>query len=126
LFLGHRSDVPELLACCDLSVLPSEAEALPNSLLEAIAAVSPSWHVRGGIPEIIMDGVNGLLVPPKIRRPSQKQFCAYYKTHTLRKSFRRAARMVRTHFGFDRLLANSSNSTLRRKLRTDSICRLAC
>jgi L-malate glycosyltransferase len=38
LFLGQRQDVPELLACCDIAVLPSRAEGFPNALLEYMAA----------------------------------------------------------------------------------------
>ena len=65
LFLGCREDVPELLACCDLSVLASESEALPNSVLETMAAGLPIVATRvGGITEVVQDGVNGVLVPP--------------------------------------------------------------
>jgi len=38
LFLGQRADVPEVLGCCDVFVLPSHAEGLPNSILEAMSA----------------------------------------------------------------------------------------
>ena len=64
-FLGARSDVPELLAGCDIGVLPSLAEGLPNAVLEALAAGLPVVaSCVGGIPEIIEHGKNGLLVPP--------------------------------------------------------------
>jgi glycosyltransferase involved in cell wall biosynthesis len=63
--LGHRSDIPELLAGCDVVALPSLSEALPTALIEAAAARRPVVATRvGGIPEIVEHGVTGLLVPP--------------------------------------------------------------
>jgi glycosyltransferase involved in cell wall biosynthesis len=107
LFLGHRSDVPELLACCDLLVLPSEAEALPNSLLEAMAAGLPVVGTCvGGIPEIIKDGVNGLLAPPKDPQSLAEAILRILQDpHFAKKLSRAGQEMMRTHFGFDRLLA---------------------
>lgn len=63
--LGHRTDIPELLAACDVVVLPSLAEALPTVLIEAGAARRPVVATRvGGTADIVEHGVNGLLVPP--------------------------------------------------------------
>ena len=63
-FLGRRSDIPEVLASCDLAVLPSRAEGLPNAVLEYMAAGLPTIASRvGGMAELIQDGVTGLLVP---------------------------------------------------------------
>ena len=63
-FLGRRSDIPEILASCDLAVLPSRAEGLPNAVLEYMAAGLPTIASRvGGIAELVQDGVTGLLVP---------------------------------------------------------------
>jgi glycosyltransferase involved in cell wall biosynthesis len=65
LFLGRCDDVPRLLAGCDIAVLPSKAEGLPNAVLEYLAAGLPTVASRvGGNAEIIQDGKTGLLVPP--------------------------------------------------------------
>ena len=64
-FLGYRSDIPELLACCDLFVLPSLYEGLPLSVLEAMAAGKPVIaSAVGGTDEAVIPGETGLLVPP--------------------------------------------------------------
>ena len=63
--LGRRSDIDALLEAADFFVLPSEVEGLPMSLLEALAHGLPVIASNvGGIPEVITDGVHGLLVPP--------------------------------------------------------------
>jgi glycosyltransferase involved in cell wall biosynthesis len=64
-FLGQRDDVPDLLASCDVFVLPSLWEGLPLSILEAMAANRPVIATSvGGTPEAITNGETGLLVPP--------------------------------------------------------------
>jgi glycosyltransferase involved in cell wall biosynthesis len=63
-FLGHRSDVPEILAAADLVVMPSVSEGLGLAAMEAIAAGRPVVaYAVGGLPEVIRDGVDGLCVP---------------------------------------------------------------
>ena len=63
--LGFRTDIPELLAGCDLFVLPSLFEGLPLSILEAMAAGKAVVATAiGGNDEAVVDGVTGLLVPP--------------------------------------------------------------
>jgi glycosyltransferase involved in cell wall biosynthesis/peptidoglycan/xylan/chitin deacetylase (PgdA/CDA1 family) len=62
--LGQRSDVPALLGASDVFVLSSRSEGLPGSILEAMAAAKPVVATRvGGVPEVVVDGVTGHLVP---------------------------------------------------------------
>ena len=64
-FLGRREDVDEVLADLDLFVLPTRAEGLPNSVLEAMALARPIVaHRVGGVPELVRDGEEALLVAP--------------------------------------------------------------
>ncbi|MBI3780859.1 MAG: glycosyltransferase [candidate division NC10 bacterium] len=66
LFLGSRPDVPRLLALMDVVVLPSLEEGFPNAVLEAMAARKPVVASRvGGVPEAVVHGETGILVPPK-------------------------------------------------------------
>ena len=63
-FLGHREDVPALLAASDLLAFPSRTEAFPNGVIEGMAAGLPVVASGvGGILELVEHGRNGLLVP---------------------------------------------------------------
>jgi glycosyltransferase involved in cell wall biosynthesis len=64
-FAGERTDVPRLMAACDLFVLASEWEGFGLVLVEAMAAGKPivATHVSG-IPEVVLHGESGILVPP--------------------------------------------------------------
>lgn len=66
IFAGDRTDAERLLRRFTVFVLPSLSEGLPNALLEALAAGVPAVATRvGGSPEIVEDGLSGLLVPPR-------------------------------------------------------------
>lgn len=61
---GDRDDIPELLRIMDVFVLPSLAEGISNTLLEAMATGLPLIATDvGGNPEVVRNGVNGFLVP---------------------------------------------------------------
>jgi glycosyltransferase involved in cell wall biosynthesis len=64
-FLGFRTDAPEMVQAFDLVAVPSHVEPLGNSTLEAMSAGIPVIGTRvGGIPEMVVDGQTGVLVPP--------------------------------------------------------------
>jgi glycosyltransferase involved in cell wall biosynthesis len=64
-FLGERYDVGDLLAACDIAVLPSRREGLGVAALEAMAAARPVVaSAVGGLADAVIDDRTGLLVPP--------------------------------------------------------------
>ncbi len=63
---GSREDVLTLFCAVDAALLTSAWENLPHTLLEALAVGTPVVATAvGGIPEVLRDGENGLLVPPR-------------------------------------------------------------
>ncbi len=66
IFLGKQSEVQRLLNCADVLLLPSELESFGLAALEGMACGVPAVCSKvGGLPEVIQDGVEGYLVPPK-------------------------------------------------------------
>jgi glycosyltransferase involved in cell wall biosynthesis len=62
---GERDDVPALMRGMDLFVLPSLAEGISNTILEAMATGLPVMATRvGGNAELVVEGETGTLVPP--------------------------------------------------------------
>jgi glycosyltransferase involved in cell wall biosynthesis len=132
--LGHRDDVPDLLAASDLFVLPSRFEGLPLALLEAMAAGLPVVATRVcGVAEIVEQGGTGLLVDPAaptalaaaiVRLLGRPHWAAWLGANgrvSVEKEFS-AARMTRETLALYReLLAQAAQS-----VRTGAAHRRAC
>jgi glycosyltransferase involved in cell wall biosynthesis len=66
MFLGVRTDVPDVLAALDIAVSSSDFEGSPLSVMEYMEAARPVVATRvGGVPDLIDDGVHGRLVEPQ-------------------------------------------------------------
>jgi glycosyltransferase involved in cell wall biosynthesis len=64
-FVGARRDIPEVLSLMNIFVLPSLYEGFGIAILEAMAAGKPVVATTvGGIPEFVVSGQSGVLVPP--------------------------------------------------------------
>ena len=65
IFLGNRTNVSEILKNANLFILHSKREGFPIALLEAMATGLPVIATNvGGVPEIIKNGGNGIIVAP--------------------------------------------------------------
>ncbi len=99
-FTGRRDDVPAVTAALDVAVLPSYREAQGMVILEAMALSRPVVASNvGGIPEMIEDGVTGLLVPPRDADALAAAIVKLLKNHPLADTLGRAGHdMVHDRF----------------------------
>jgi glycosyltransferase involved in cell wall biosynthesis len=88
IFTGFRDDVPVILRQADLMVLPSLfGEGLPMVILESMALGVPVVASKvEGVPEVIVDGVNGFLVTPGDSKELSKQIIAVLQNPALQKN----------------------------------------
>jgi L-malate glycosyltransferase len=105
-FLGRRDDVPAILASCDLAVLPSRAEGLPNAVLEYMAAGLPTVVSRvGGNAELVENGVTGLVVPSEDSPALSNAFLQLLRDPDLARQMGiRGREFIVRNFSFDRLV----------------------
>jgi glycosyltransferase involved in cell wall biosynthesis len=107
IFAGLRRDVPQLLAAATISVMPSLNEALSNVVLESMAAGAPIVATRvGGTPEAIVDGVNGVLVPPGDPVPMADAICRLLANPIRARKLGQAARAsINERFSMERMVS---------------------
>jgi len=106
LFLGHRSDVPRLLAACDVLVLPSYYEGMPNVVLEAMRFRKPVVATAApGTTEVVVADETGLLVPlrnpPALAQAIRRVVADPILAHRLGEAGRTR---VEAEFGVDRMV----------------------
>jgi glycosyltransferase involved in cell wall biosynthesis len=106
-FLGFRRDLPDVMAASDLVVLPSLAEAFGLVVAEALYLGVPVVASRvGGIPEIVEDGIDGLLVAPGDDEALAGALTALLLDDERRCRLRGAGReKVTSRFGFRHMVA---------------------
>lgn len=94
-FLGHVEDMPDLLASCDLAVLPSYREGTPRILLEAAAMERPIVATDiAGCRGVVEHEVNGLLVPVGDASALADAIARLARDEVLRSRFGRAGRQI--------------------------------
>jgi glycosyltransferase involved in cell wall biosynthesis len=112
--LGHRLDVPVVLAQAVAACLCSSAEGLSNALMEAMAARLPIVATNvGGNPELVSD--NGLLIPPGDARALAEALTTLLQMPHLREMGLRGRRRIEEELTLDRL-ADSHGALYRRAL----------
>ncbi len=111
-FLGHRSDVADLLCASDLAVLPScEREGCSNFLMEAMSLAVPVVTTdAGGSAELITHGMTGLVVPCRRPRELADAMERVLATPELaRRLGENAARVAASRFALRRMVAETES-----------------
>lgn len=109
LLLGHRRDVPDVMACMDVVVLTSEREGVPNVLCEAMAMEKPVIAMdAGAVREVIVDGECGLVIAPNERRALGEAICTLLQHRDLCKLWGTAGRkLVAEKFSLERMVTDT-------------------
>ena len=98
---GYLTEAPAVAGACDVAVLPSiKREGLPRSVIEAMAYKTPPVVTdSGGSPELVVDGVSGVVVPARDTAAIAQAIRRLYDDPELRNRMGAAAReRIRTHF----------------------------
>jgi len=105
-FAGERADVPDAMRGLDCFVLPSLAEGISNTILEAMASGLPVVATRvGGNPELMEDGMTGRLVAPADETVLAERLSSYFADPAMARRHGRAGRqVVERDFSLDRMV----------------------
>ncbi len=104
-FTGFREDVPQILTILDIFAVSSYLEGLGSSTLEAMAAGLPIVATQtGGIPEIVQNSINGILVPPRDSEALAWALMELLKDHKIQKKMGQASLEMVQNFGVDKMV----------------------
>jgi sugar transferase (PEP-CTERM/EpsH1 system associated) len=103
---GERSDVPEVMRALDVFALPSRAEGISNTILEAMASGLPVVATDvGGNAELVAEGETGMLVPPQDPQAMAHALLRYTSDAALRHTHGAAGRSrVERNFSIDNMV----------------------
>lgn len=105
--LGYRSDVPAIMAACDVFVLPSYREGTPRVITEAMASGLPVVATDiAGIPEQVADGHSGYLIPPGDETALANRLEELVTSRERRQAFGTAGRERVTRFSDEQMIAD--------------------
>jgi glycosyltransferase involved in cell wall biosynthesis len=109
IFTGLCLDVGKLYNFTSLFVLPSLWEGMPNAVLEAMAAAKPVVATRvGGVPELVVDGETGILVPPENPEALARAIADLLKNSNQANRMGNAGRIrVQEHFSLTEMVAKT-------------------
>jgi glycosyltransferase involved in cell wall biosynthesis len=110
-FAGERADVPEIMRGLDCFVLPSLAEGVSNTILEAMASGLPVVATRvGGNSELLESGMTGTLVPPANSEALAQAMLGYCNDRiTARRHAKAALRVVLDRYSLTRMVSDYVN-----------------
>ncbi len=116
--VGFRDDLSTWLGCLDIVVHPADMEGLGVSLLQASAAAVPVIATRaGGMPEIIRDGENGLLINPQDTDALKVALIRLLENTSLRQQMGRKGQEIIANEFSTRTMAEGNLSVYRRVIQ---------
>ncbi len=112
IMLGHREDIPEIIASLDVIVHPSTGhEGIPQTILQALAMRKPVIASNiGGIPEVIKHLTTGVLIPPCDAKAIAKAVIEVYKNPDLALQLaQEGQKIVKQHYSYGAMLNKIEN-----------------
>lgn len=108
-FLDHRDDIPDLLAAADCLLLTSRSEGIPQAVTQALGLGLPVVaSAVGGVPELVIDGQTGLLVPAGDPSATAQALARLAADPALRQRLGAAGRQhARAHYSLGAMLDQS-------------------